>query len=197
MNSNINTPTASFHMNRTHHAFVGVPSYCIDQHNLIAKSLRDLKYSTKTNWHVKEKPPIKQLSPPMAELLGPLVKKQSQTNTHKANIIPTKMDVLLGRGGLTNNHQGNTNFRLMVEAEKHLYRSLGDKKKLKNGFSKMIMARVFSSGGRFLKKDVASGNWVEAEPIAIRRKCSQALRERPLKSKRMPQFQGPRWIDGK
>lgn len=107
------------------------------------------------------------------------------------------MDVLLGRGGLTNNHEGNTNFRLMVEAEKHLYRSLGDKKKLKNGFSKMIMARVFSSGGRFLKKDVASGNWVEAEPIAIRRKCSQALRERPLKSKRMPQFQGPRWIDGK
>lgn len=107
------------------------------------------------------------------------------------------MDVLLGRGGLTNNHEGNTNFRLMVEAEKHLYRSLGDKKKLKNGFSKMIMARVFSSGGRFLKKDVASGNWVEAEPIAIRRKCSQALRERPLKSKRMPKFQGPRWIDGK
>jgi len=191
------TSTDSFHMNRTHHAFMGVPSYCMDQHNLVAKSLRDLKYSANNNWHIKEKPPLKQYAPPMTQLLSTLVENQTQTNTDKTKIVPTKMDVLFGRGGLTTNHQGNTNFRLMVEAEKHLYRSLGDKKELKNGFSKMIMARVFSGGGRFLKKDVASGNWVEAEPRAIRRKCSQALRERPLKSKRMPQFQGPRWIDSK
>ena len=73
------TSTASF-MNRTHHAFMGVPSYCMDQHNLVAKSLRDLKYSANNNWHIKEKPPLKQYAPPMTQLLSTLVEiKLKQT----------------------------------------------------------------------------------------------------------------------
>mmetsp|Transcript_16804 Transcript_16804/g.24660 ORF Transcript_16804/g.24660 Transcript_16804/m.24660 type:complete len:183 (-) Transcript_16804:65-613(-) len=108
--------------------------------------------------------------------------KDHSKQTISTYIDPTPNDVLLGRGGLTNWHPGNQRFRLMVEAEKNKYKKLGGQKKLKNNYSREIMARVNQYGGRFLKRDVTGDEWIEAEPTAIRRKCSQALRERPLRA---------------
>jgi len=106
------------------------------------------------------------------------------TSKNGSEITPTSTDVLLGRGGLTNRHQGNAHFRLMVEAEKQNYKSLGEQWQKKCEYSKSIMKRVSDYGGRFLKKDEISGKWIEADERTVRKKCSQALRERPLRRTR-------------
>lgn len=108
-------------------------------------------------------------------------------NVHKY-ITPGNLDVLLGRGGLTNNHPGNVRYRELTEEWKCFYidqRTKDDKKKV----SELLMERVHDYGGRFLMKETESGCWTIADPKQARKKCSQALREskwkrrKPCKSK--------------
>jgi len=88
---------------------------------------------------------------------------------------PTQNDVLLGRGGFTNKHDGNIRFRDIVAREKERYNNLGNSKKEKKRFSERIADAVHSYGGRFLVKE--KNDWVVAHPSVARKKCSQALRE--------------------
>ena len=83
-------------------------------------------------------------------------------------------DVLLGRGGATNNHIGNRRFRTVVADHQAEY--LSSKKKEKVLISKRIVAIIKSKGGRFLKRDT-TGIWVEVPEKRAIEKTSQALRE--------------------
>lgn len=87
-------------------------------------------------------------------------------------------DVLCGRGGLTNHHLGNMNFRGLVRIKQESY--LLASKREKAGVAREIveMIRALSPPGRFLKrKHKCAKAWVEIGDRKAREKTSQALRE--------------------
>jgi hypothetical protein len=93
----------------------------------------------------------------------------------------TELDVLLGRGGLTNNHPGNIRYREEVEKTKPMYHDCTTKNQKKE-VSELLQAFVHDYGGRFLEKDPDTSEWVLASAKAARKKCSQALRESKWKT---------------
>jgi hypothetical protein len=84
-------------------------------------------------------------------------------------------DVLLGRGGATNNHAGNHNFRLLVAANQQEY--LKARKHEKVIIARRIVAEVQSRGGRFLQNGISKDHWDEVSDKRAQEKTSQALRE--------------------
>ena len=93
------------------------------------------------------------------------------------DIQPT--DVLCGRGGATNSHSGNREFRKLVEEKKHMY--LSAKKRDKPAVASAIVNLVRERGGRFLKRcDTGMHRetlWVDIGDERAREKTCQALRE--------------------
>jgi hypothetical protein len=85
-------------------------------------------------------------------------------------------DILCGRGGKSNHHPGNKKYRLVVSKMKMNYRKMGSKM-LKTDLSRAIVEHVYGYGGRFLKYDTASSQYVVLSPTDSRKKTSQALRE--------------------
>lgn len=60
-------------------------------------------------------------------------------------------DVLLGRGALTVNNEGNKRFRLIVEPWKVEYQA-GANRKRKNEIAISVVNEVLQRGGRFLER---------------------------------------------
>lgn len=95
---------------------------------------------------------------------------------------PTKEDVLCGRGGGINAHEGNVAFRQMVHEQKERYNVAANKQE-KAEISQHIVDQVKENGGRFLQKDESRGYssggsfWVEIDNMKAIAKTSQALRE--------------------
>lgn len=95
--------------------------------------------------------------------------------------IPTSFihphDVLCGRGGGTNNHNGNEKFRELVNQQKVLYlhSSKRDKPFVSRGIVRAVRAQ--NPPGRFLQKDEKTGFWYDIGDQKAREKTSQALRE--------------------
>lgn len=85
-------------------------------------------------------------------------------------------DVLSGRGGGTNMHPGNRNFRDLINHHRRSY--LKARKNDKPAISRAIVRAIRESGGRFLKKGNKSDSWYEIGDDAAREKTSQALRQR-------------------
>jgi len=86
-------------------------------------------------------------------------------------------DVLCGRGGETNHHPGNVQYRNLVK--KHQIEYLAAKRRDKPLIARLIVDTVRSRTppGRFLKKDNATGTWRDVGSNKAREKTSQALRE--------------------
>lgn len=85
-------------------------------------------------------------------------------------------DVLSGRGGGTNVHPGNRNFRDLINLHRRAY--LKARKNDKPAISRSIVRTIRQSRGKFLKKDEKTGLWYEIGDDAAREKTSQALRQR-------------------
>jgi hypothetical protein len=85
-------------------------------------------------------------------------------------------DILSGRGGGTNLHPGNRNFRDLINLHRKSY--LQAKKNEKPAISRSIVKSIRQRGGRFLKKDGKSGVWLEIGDAGAREKTSQALRQK-------------------
>jgi hypothetical protein len=85
-------------------------------------------------------------------------------------------DVLSGRGGGTNVHPGNRNFRDLINLHRRAY--LKARKNDKPSISRAIVRSIRDNNGGFLKKDDKSGLWFEIGDDAAREKTSQALRQR-------------------
>jgi hypothetical protein len=85
-------------------------------------------------------------------------------------------DVLSGRGGGTNVHPGNRNFRDLINLHRRAY--LKARKNDKPAISRAIVRAIRDANGKFLKKDEKSGLWFEIGDDAAREKTSQALRQR-------------------
>lgn len=92
---------------------------------------------------------------------------------------PGKNDVLSGRGGRVNAHEGNIRFRNLVGELKHEYVSKSTKKLDKAHIAAKIvrLIRMSDPPGRFLKVDNESKEWIEIGDDKARKKAGQALRE--------------------
>ncbi|EJK68031.1 hypothetical protein THAOC_10838, partial [Thalassiosira oceanica] len=87
---------------------------------------------------------------------------------------PTGADVICGRGGKANTHEGNKMFRDEARRLKDWYES--SSKSEKYAVSAFLVDFVKRNGGRFLARS-AGGEWDEVDPDDARKKASQALRE--------------------
>jgi hypothetical protein len=121
--------------------------------------------------------------PPVLEL------PQETTNIEK----PHSNDVLCGRGGSSNRHLGNMQFRELVAANKMSYVELTKKQKMLVARQIVDMLQSASPPGRFLAKDLDTGLWYNIGVPRSLEKTSQALREK--NSNDMPSNQGPDSID--
>ena len=93
---------------------------------------------------------------------------------------PLRNDVLSGRGGLSNQHAGNRNFRRWVKERKDKYSKAG--KKHKPQIAEEVVKLVHSQNppGRFIKRDPDCPYglwWIELDNSKAMAKTSQALRE--------------------
>ncbi|KAL7572530.1 hypothetical protein ACA910_000354 [Epithemia clementina (nom. ined.)] len=89
---------------------------------------------------------------------------------------PGELDVLCGRGGMSNHHPGNDWYRRLIKSNRPLYRACPKHTKLL--VSKAIVQAVEQQGGRFLDKDRTGGFWFEVTYKRAVDKTSQGLRER-------------------
>lgn len=101
------------------------------------------------------------------------VAKPMQSQSLKQEITITPNDVLLGRGGGTNRHNGNIYYRNLVSRKQPAY--VQAKKMDKSVIAKSIVANIRERNGRFLKND--AGSWVDVGDRRATEKTSQALRE--------------------
>lgn len=114
----------------------------------------------------------------------PSVKRQRPAQSNEVKVLPSKVgltsyglnDVLSGRGGGTNQHEGNCFFRSLINENREKY--LRAKKNDKPFISLSIVNIIRRRNGRFLKRDEASGLWFEIGDAQAREKTSQALRQR-------------------
>lgn len=99
------------------------------------------------------------------------------TGPEPAEAIPFVQpnDVLCGRGGETNHHAGNIQYRQFVKACQRAY--IAAKRRDKPFIAKRVVLAVRKLGGRFLKKDQATNSWRDVGNTKAREKTSQALRE--------------------
>mmetsp|Transcript_46190 Transcript_46190/g.70647 ORF Transcript_46190/g.70647 Transcript_46190/m.70647 type:complete len:875 (-) Transcript_46190:72-2696(-) len=98
------------------------------------------------------------------------------------NILVTDYDILCGRGGLTNHHQGNKRFRDIVALHRPDYVRAP---KIQKPSVARVIVRAIRNGdppGRFLKKDDKTGKWIDIGDKKAAEKTSQALREKTSES---------------
>lgn len=89
---------------------------------------------------------------------------------------PSPHDVLLGRGGLANHHEGNRSFRSLVSLRQPEY--LLAPKKDKSKIAQSIIDDIQTNGGKFLQRDPVSHHlWVPVSLAKATEKTRQALRE--------------------
>ena len=93
--------------------------------------------------------------------------------------VPADQDVLSGRGGAVNTHQGNLKLRRLVHLFQDEYLSPNTRKMQKKHIAARIVWSIRGSNppGRFLKLDKESGLWQEIGDLAAFKKVGQALRE--------------------
>ena len=84
-------------------------------------------------------------------------------------------DVICGRGGATNNQNGNKLFRQLVNNHKSNY--LASSKVEKKCVAKFIIDTIRRRGGRFLKFNQTTRELIDIGDIAAVEKACQALRE--------------------
>ena len=91
---------------------------------------------------------------------------------------PHENDVMYGRGGGTNHHPGNKQYRSMVESRKIKY---VNSKRLDKPLVALEIIREWRAQlppGRFLKHNDKTGCWDDVGDKKAREKTSQALREK-------------------
>lgn len=85
---------------------------------------------------------------------------------------PGKLDILKGRGGLTNHHPGNVKFRNEARKLRSEYKHADTTRHQKYLFSLDLVNKVKAYGGKFLEKG-KDDLWYEMDEKAARKKASQ------------------------
>jgi hypothetical protein len=86
--------------------------------------------------------------------------------------VPNSLDILRGRGALTNRHKGNQRFREEARKLRAIYRENGTSRNEKYLLTWELVKRVVEYGGRFLELG-ADQRWYEMNERDARKKASQ------------------------
>eukprot|EP00934_Nitzschia_sp_Nitz4_P005620 Nitzschia sp. Nitz4//scaffold77_size91520//31075//32065//NITZ4_004886-RA/size91520-augustus-gene-0.72-mRNA-1//-1//CDS//3329557979//5610//frame0 len=100
--------------------------------------------------------------------------------------VPTQFDVICGRDHESFNHDGNREFRRMIQDKAIVYAGMNSKKR-KTQVVIDIVATIRNNnpyGGGFIRKDYDTGRWVEIGATKAREKVGHALRIELKKNKR-------------
>jgi hypothetical protein len=108
--------------------------------------------------------------------LSSTARKPKIDQSHQIN--PTKNDILLGRGGHSNNNPGNKYFREKALELRPVYEACVSKEE-KYRISEDLVKCMKVENRRFLQKN-SDGQWYEVIGNDVRKKASQVLRERCL-----------------
>lgn len=91
---------------------------------------------------------------------------------------PTDLDVVAGRGGGANNHEGNKRYWRRILEERPGYKQLGKNDNAeKNEIARAIYDFILSTGGRFLQLEKATQKWFNIPERISLDKVKQALRD--------------------
>ena len=98
----------------------------------------------------------------------------------RADIVPTRFDVICGRDKQSVRHEGNKQFRTIVEQYRVRYQRTSVREE-KTRITCEIISRIRAGsmhkpGGRFLKLDPDTKKWCDAGDEFAREKVSHALR---------------------
>jgi hypothetical protein len=99
------------------------------------------------------------------------------TTTVETVIVPSRYDVLLGRGKFFQEHTGNLRYRDVVENHRERYEKASKAKKTQ--VAKELVQIVNNYGGRFLKQGDHQG-WIEVTVDIARDKVSHSFRNRRI-----------------
>jgi hypothetical protein len=92
---------------------------------------------------------------------------------------PSNLDVVSGRGGGSNHHEGNKRYWRRVLAERPEYKKLGKNDNTeKNDIAKSIYDYITNTGGRFLQLDRETQKWFNLPQKIGLDKIKQALRDK-------------------
>jgi hypothetical protein len=105
-------------------------------------------------------------------------KKSKRVIDFSTPMKPTEDDILFGRGGDINKHPGNVRFRAKALELAPSYEAYGDSKEEKYKVSVVLVDCMEAEKRRFLEKG-PDGLWYKVLGNGIRKKASQALREKP------------------
>jgi len=115
------------------------------------------------------------------EIRGLTSRKKTKRGTNAKKALmgvksPSRLDVLLGRGGHTNSHEGNVIFRDEVRKMRARYQVARNEEKF--GLSQELVSRVEEYGGRFLERG-EDFLWYEiTDEVLKREKAARSLREK-------------------
>jgi len=139
-------------------------------------------FNTSSNIYIQEQPAAASSKSNMASTVKDMKKKKKRKRAPRKKIIPqnkkyitpSEKDVLMGRGGKSNHHPGNMQYRTEIDRLQDRYKDTDDKDE-KTSISANLVLHVQSYGGNFCEKD--EDGWYIIEDVVARRKVSQALRE--------------------
>ncbi|KAL3924666.1 MAG: hypothetical protein SGILL_000903 [Bacillariaceae sp.] len=97
---------------------------------------------------------------------------QQQQHLIKRIIVPTNVDVLLGRGRPFQEHAGNMRCNFVVVAAMEEYEQVS--RNDKTGVSRNVISKIKGYGGRFLKQN--DGVWEEVDDAEALKKISHSFR---------------------
>jgi hypothetical protein len=104
-------------------------------------------------------------------------KKSKRVIDFSTPMKPTEDDILFGRGGDINKHPGNIRFRAKALELRSWYEACNSKDE-KYKVSELLVDCMKAENRRFLEKG-PDGLWYKVLGNGIRKKASQALREKP------------------
>jgi hypothetical protein len=105
------------------------------------------------------------------------VSASMDTTTVQTVVVPSRYDVLLGRGKFFQEHTGNLRYRDVVENHRERYEKAS--KAEKTLVAKELVHIVNGYGGRFLKQGDHQG-WIEVTVDTARDKVSHSFRNRRI-----------------
>jgi len=92
---------------------------------------------------------------------------------------PSALDVIAGRGGGANHHEGNKRYWRRILAERPGYKQLGKNDNIeKNEIAQAIYNFILSTGGRFLQLERETQKWFNLPQKIGLDKIKQALRDK-------------------
>jgi len=112
---------------------------------------------------------------PKAKDTKPKNKRKRKDLAKKIFVERTDLDILCGRGGKSNNWEGNKRYRAYIEEMKADYQKC--QKYEKTLMSQRVVEQMAEEGRRFIEYCPKEKGWYLVEELRARKKAGQALRE--------------------